>query len=383
MSGSFRFTNADVLIEEELQRKSFCFENGLISDLAEIEVDASGYWILPGIVDLHGDGFEHHLNPRPSASFDIILGLRSAERELSANGITTAYFAQAYSWEGGYKSPSYAKDFFNALCLYRKDCLTDIRAQVRYEILMLENTSELISLIKAFDINYLVYNNHIPVAQKLWKEFPERIEGWAAKSKRTGSELMAVVNGLADNGSELKNQLSLLSAELTKIDIMIGSHDDSSQAERSYFNSLGATICEFPTSIVTAEYARSIGNPVIMGAPNVVRGGSQSGSISATDLIMADLCDALVSDYYYPALANSVWTLHDKDLVRFERAWGLISLGPARALNLNTKGQLKIGYCADFVVMDPNKRLIEATFCNGKPTYMSGNFASKVLEKNI
>ena len=92
MSGSFRFTNADVLIEEELQRKSFCFENGLISDLAEIEVDASGYWILPGIVDLHGDGFEHHLNPRPSASFDIILGLRSAERELSANGITTAYF---------------------------------------------------------------------------------------------------------------------------------------------------------------------------------------------------------------------------------------------------------------------------------------------------
>jgi alpha-D-ribose 1-methylphosphonate 5-triphosphate diphosphatase len=194
---------------------------------------------------------------------------------------------------------------------------------------------------------------------------------------------MAVVNGFADNGSELKNQLSLLSAELTKIDIMIGSHDDSSHAERSYFNSLGATICEFPTSIVTAEYAKSIGNPVIMGAPNVVRGGSQSGSISATDLIMADLCDALVSDYYYPALANSVWTLHDKDLVRFERAWGLISLGPARALNLNTKGQLKIGYCADFVVMDPNKRLIEATFCNGKPTYMSGNFASKVLEKNI
>ena len=377
------FTNADVLVEAEFQRISFCFDNGLIVDAAEIEVDVSGYWILPGIIDLHGDGFEHHLNPRPSASFDIMLGLRSAERELSGNGITTAYFAQAYSWEGGYKSPSYAKDFFEALSLYRKDCLTDIRAQVRYEVLMPENISELISLIKTFEINYFVYNNHIPVAQKLRREFPERIEGWAAKSKRTGFELMAVVNGLADNDSDLKKKLSLLYCELAKFNIKIGSHDDSSQAERSYFNSLGATICEFPTSILTAEYAKSIGNSIIMGAPNVVRGGSQSGSISATDLIMADLCDALVSDYYYPALANSVWSLHDKDLVRFEKAWDLISAGPAKALNLKNKGKLERGYYADFVIMDPKKRLIEATFCKGKPTYMSGNFASKVLEKNM
>ena len=98
------------------------------------------------------------------------MGLKSAERELSGNGITTAYFAQAYSWEGGYKSPSYANDFFKALYYYRKDCLTDIRAQLRYEILMPEHTNELVSLIEAFDIHYIVYNNHIT-----WKN------GWRKK----------------------------------------------------------------------------------------------------------------------------------------------------------------------------------------------------------
>lgn len=381
MIGSLCFANADVLIGGEFQQTPFYFENGVITNFAETEVDLSGFWILPGIIDLHGDGFERHLNPRPSAAFNINLGLKSAERELSGNGITTAYFAQAYSWEGGYKSPSYANDFFKALYYYRKDCLTDIRAQLRYEILMPEHTNELVSLIEAFDIHYIVYNNHIPTAQKLWKKFPQRIEGWAAKSGQTGSELMMVVNALSENAPGLTKKLETLHHKLSKLNLTIGSHDDSTQDQRSYFNNLGATVCEFPTSITTAEYAQSIGNPVIMGAPNVVRGGSQSGSISAIDLIAAGLCDALVSDYYYPALSNSIWTLHDSEVVKFEKAWDLISSGPAKALNLKTKGKLELGYCADFVVMDPEKRLIEATFCRGKPAYMSGIFASRIFEK--
>ena len=118
-----------------------------------------------------------------------------------------------------------------------------------------------------------------------------------------------------------------------------------------------------------------------MGAPNVVRGGSQSGSIAAVPLIEANLCDALVSDYYYPALYGSMWSLHDNKILEFAKAWSLISSGPAKALSLKRKGKLQLDFCADFVIMDPERRVIEATFCKGKPTYLSGKVADLILEK--
>ena len=128
MSGSFRFTNSEVLLDNKLEKTSFCFENGIITDYGQIEINLDGFWVLPGIIDLHGDGFERHLTPRPSAAFNIELGLRSADGESSCNGITTAYFSQAYSWERGYKSPNYAKSILRASNYYRKRSFTDIRA---------------------------------------------------------------------------------------------------------------------------------------------------------------------------------------------------------------------------------------------------------------
>ncbi len=381
MGNSFRFINAKVLLNDEFQKTPFSFENGIITDQAQTEINLDGFWILPGIIDLHGDGFERHLSPRPSASFSMGLGLRSAERELSCNGITTAYFAQAYSWEGGYKSPSYAKDLLKALHSYRKQSFTDIRAQIRYEILMREPTSELIRLIDLYKIDYLVYNNHIPLAQKLWRDFPERIGTWAAKSNRTGSQLMDEVNYLAKRMNGLREGLADLSNQLSKFDIKTGSHDDSSQHERTYFNGLGAAICEFPTSMVTAQYAKSLGNTIVMGAPNILRGGSQSGSVAAIDLVKAELCDALVSDYYYPAMSGSIWSLHDRRIIDFAKGWSLISSKPAKVMNLKNKGKLELDYSADFIIMDPVRRSVEATFCKGKATYLAEQLANLILDK--
>jgi alpha-D-ribose 1-methylphosphonate 5-triphosphate diphosphatase len=61
-------------------------------------IDLSGYIILPGLVDFHGDGFERHVAPRRGAVVDPREGIRPIEAELAANGITTAMLAQFYSW---------------------------------------------------------------------------------------------------------------------------------------------------------------------------------------------------------------------------------------------------------------------------------------------
>jgi len=71
-------------------------------------LDLTGYWVLPGIVDLHGDGFERHIRPRPSAPFDKRAALLAADTELACQGVTTAWFAQSWSWEGGARSPDEA-----------------------------------------------------------------------------------------------------------------------------------------------------------------------------------------------------------------------------------------------------------------------------------
>ena len=95
-------------------------------------IDASGYTILPGLIDLHGDGFEHHMAPRRGAVKDLANGLRATCSELAVNGITTAVMAQFYSWEGGMRGPDFAGDVFALLRDQRTDTPVDIIPQLRF-----------------------------------------------------------------------------------------------------------------------------------------------------------------------------------------------------------------------------------------------------------
>ena len=114
-----RLTGATVLRDGELQDRSVVIEQGRISKGPKLAVDLSGYYVLPGIIDLHGDAFERHIAPRPSAPFPIETGLRSTDREAAANGVTTAWLAQSWSWEGGMRSPNFAEKVLAALHSYR------------------------------------------------------------------------------------------------------------------------------------------------------------------------------------------------------------------------------------------------------------------------
>ena len=104
-----RLTGAQILRDGEMQRRSISIDRGRITQSRLAEVDLSGYLVLPGIIDLHGDGFERHMSPRPSAPFPLQAGLASTDREAAAHGVTTAYLAQGWSWEGGHRSPDHAE----------------------------------------------------------------------------------------------------------------------------------------------------------------------------------------------------------------------------------------------------------------------------------
>jgi len=306
-----RLTNALVLNDGALHDTALTIAAGRIADNSAPEVDLSGYWLLPGIVDLHGDGFEHHLRPRPTAPFEPKRALLNADAELGANGVTTAWFAQSWSWEGGSRAPDAAEQLMEAVSSMADRLTADVRVQVRFETHMLDDHARLLAALRRFNVDYVVFNNHLPEAVHLANTNPDRFAMWAGHNSHTPAALLAIVRATEARDAEVPTSLMQLAQSVRAAGVKMGSHDDGTAGVRAFYRGIGALICEFPTSIEAAQAAKAAGEPVLLGAPNVVRGGSQAGNIAAQTLIEDGLCDALVSDYYYPALSQAAWVLAD------------------------------------------------------------------------
>lgn len=374
-----RLTGATVLREGALSDRTVAIADGRIGAGPFPAVDLSGHYILPGIIDLHGDAFERHIAPRPSAPFPIETGLIGADRDAAANGVTTAWLAQSWSWEGGMRGPDFAEAVMAALQAYRPHMLTDLRLQIRYETHAHDSADRLLSAVRRYGIDYVVFNNHLDEAIEMAAAEPADLAAWARKSGKTGAELLAIVSAAKARATEVPRRLCRLAEAFDILGVAYGSHDDPDGETRETFSMLGAKICEFPISAQAAKVAKAVGDPVLMGAPNVVRGGSQAGNIAAIHLIRAGKCDALVSDYYYPALAQAAFRLADQEVLPLAAAWALISTNPARILNLVDRGEIAPGKRADLVVIDRETRQVAATISGGRLTYAAGEAALRFV----
>jgi len=374
-----RLVGAQILRDGEMQRRSLAIAGGRITKGPLPEVDMAGFYLMPGIIDLHGDAFERHISPRPSAPFDLVQGLASADREAAANGVTTAFFAQSWSWEGGPRGPDHAERVMGALDAYRPRALTDIRLQLRAETHLVEAGARLIAAVERHRIGYVVFNNHLSEAVEINARDPQDFAIWARKLGRTAEEHLAAVQAAAARGREVPRHLCTLAEAFDRLGVLYGSHDDPDGETRERFSMIGARIAEFPTARKAAAAAKAMNDPVLMGAPNVVRGGSQAGNIAATDLIASGLCDALVSDYYYPALVQAVWTLVDRGLASLPKAWAMISARPAEILRMPDRGVLDFGRRADVTVVNAATRQVEATISGGRLTYLAGEAGRRFM----
>lgn len=363
-----------------LEQGDVSLSGGLITETPLVRrVDARGFRILPGIVDMHGDGFERHLAPRRGAMTDMRAGIASAEADLASNGITTAVMAQFYSWEGGLRSPEFARKFLSALAATKDEQLTDMRAQLRIETHMLDDYPDMLALIAEHMVGYVVFNDHIPHKRLDEGRKPQRLTGSALKSGRSPEVHLALMKQMSAQRDLVPAALSEFARELIATGCLIGSHDDNTAQDRSMFQAMGAQISEFPETRAAAEAARATGGQIILGAPNVMRGGSHAGNVAAADLVREGLCDALASDYHYPALRQSVGKLVDQGACDFATAWALVSEGPARILGLSDRGTLEAGLRADVMVEEIATGRIAATISAGQVTYMQGEFAARML----
>ena len=131
--------------------------------------------------------------------------------------------------------------------------------------------------------------------------------------------------------------------------ITLASHDDTTVAHVEQAHAEGATVCEFPTTVAAAEAAHARGMVTIMGGPNVVRGGSHSGNVSATELARLGLMDILSSDYVPGSLLSATLRLTETTDLSLPQAVALVTRNPAACIGLHDRGQITQGLRADLI----------------------------------
>ncbi|WP_299141720.1 alpha-D-ribose 1-methylphosphonate 5-triphosphate diphosphatase [uncultured Tateyamaria sp.] len=372
-------TGADVLHPGGMSKAPLSIAEGRVADApAGRAVDLSGYRVLPGIIDVHGDGFERHMAPRRGAMKETAEGLVAVEAELAANGITTAVLAQFVSWEGGLRGLDFADKVFTALRDTGTELVTDLRPQLRFETSLLELYDTLPDRVAQWGIEYVVFNDHLPHDRLAQGRKPPRLTGQALKAGRNPDDHFAMLLDLHTKAQDAEPALGPLCDALREKGVRLGSHDDATAETRAKWQARGVQVAEFPETQVAAEAAQAAGSGVVLGAPNLVRGGSHKGNVSALDLVMMGLCDALASDYHYPSPRRAALMLERSGVLDLAGAWALVSSGPAAVLGLSDRGTLAPGMRADLVILDARDR-VAATLSGGRISFMSGDVAQRFV----
>ncbi len=334
--------------------------------------DARGLYVLPGIVDIHADAFERQLMPRPGVAFPIDVALLESDRQAVSNGITTMYHGVTWSWEPGLRGADNARAVLNEIESLRPLLGADTRCHLRYETFNLDAEAEVADWLGDRRIGMLGFNDHMPGDKTPPRT--RKVAEMAARAGLSNEDFLSLVERLRARADEVPEAIARLASAAKASATPLLSHDDMSPERRRWFRNLDCRLAEFPTTIETAQEATASGDDVVLGAPNVVRGGSHIGWICAADMIARGFCTILASDYYYPAPLLAAFRLAADGVVSLETAWTYVSERPAKAAGLDERGVIAPGRRADLVLVDAS----DARRPKAVATISSGNIVHLV-----
>lgn len=349
--------------------------NGLFGPGGGRRFDARGLLVLPGIVDIHGDAFERQIQPRPNVNFNPLFGLVETERQLLGCGITTAYHGVTFSWESGLRSAPAWRALLEALAARPWTC--DMRVHLRWETFNLEALDEALADIAAGRVHMVAFNDHMEAILKKMS-VPTEAAKYAGRAGMKAAAFTELAQTVAARAAEVPKAIDRMAALCRAMHVPMASHDDETIETRKAYTARGADICEFPVTEPVGVYARAQGDAVVMGSPNVVRGGSHLGWASAADLAERGICTVLTSDYYYPCLLEAPFVLESRGRLSLAEAWALVSANPAAAAHLPDRGRIAPGLRADLVIVDPTTRTPLATIAAGRLAALSAAGAARL-----
>lgn len=354
---------------------------GLIPDSDVIQypkaelIDARGGYISAGFIDIHSDYIETIASPRPTSIMNFNISIREAEKILISHGITTMFHSLSFYQEGDYthKPMRYTKNvqrMVDAINATRdKMHLIRHRLHARFELNNIDEVERLITNIKNDKIHLLSFMDHTP-GQGQYRDlevFSQTLKGYR---NLTDSDVQTII--LERQGKEnvtIDKMKHIASVALDK-GIAVASHDDDSIERLDLVKTLGTTISEFPITLEVAVKAKELGLKTVVGAPNILLGGSHSGNLSAIEAIEHGCADILCSDYYPAALLHAIFKLSEEHGFDLHKMFMMVTLNPAKAVRLeNELGSIKAGKKADIIIierMDDGYPMLTRTMVNGE-----------------
>lgn len=357
-----KIVTPDRIIED----KVLLIENGRIKGLAydddgaEKIIDAHGRYITPGFIDVHSDKIEQFIQPRPTSEMDFELALKECERELIHMGITTIYHSLSLQKEEFFgKSPLRTKENVLKISdlienIHKRYHLIHHRFHLRIEIDNPEGFEISSELIKNKRVQEISFMDHTP-GQGQYRSLEIYEKSLAAYG---GKEIEAIGMERILDYHRTKEVLSLEQMkELTRLahenGIPVASHDDDTEEKLAVNKAIGVDISEFPILIDTAKAAQREGFYTVVGAPNILLGGSHSGNMSAADAICEGCADILCSDYYPPAILHSIFIMSEKYHIPLWEMVNKATLIPAKAMKIDEDyGSVEAGKKADLLIID-------------------------------
>lgn len=353
-----RITGAQALLADGLEVAPVHVSpaDGVISGMgsdrtAGRTIDADGLYLLPGIVDMHGDAFERQIMPRPGVHVALDVALADSDRQAVANGITTVFHGVTWSWEPGLRGSENARAILAGIEQLKPKLAADTRYHLRHETYNLDAEPEVCDWVAARRVGAVAFNDHLPSPDSAAKR-PDKIAQMVERAGIPREDFLALVTRLHGRRDEVPVSISRIAAEAGTSRVPLLSHDDASPQQRRWFRDLGCRVSEFPVNIETATDAADAGDAIVLGAPNVMRGKSHMGWVNAAEMVGRGLCSILASDYFYPAPLIAAFRLVEQGTVPLEASWRLVSETPAKAMGLDDRGTIATGQRADLILVD-------------------------------
>jgi len=358
MNNHFYLTGAQVVLENEtLHDAAVLIENGHIaainpaSSAGAKEIDLRGHILMPGMIDLHCDALEKEAEPRPGVHFPFDFACAQADKRNAAAGITTIYHALSFAnAELGVRNNATAAELARAVHAWQEHALVDNRVHARYEITDPSAPVVLHELLNNDEIHLMSFMDHTP-GQGQFKSIDAYRNFQARTYKKDEAEFEILLADKLAQGEGAVARMEQLAQTARELGIPLASHDDDRPEKVDVVKALGVTVSEFPINLETAQAARTAGLATLYGAPNIVRGKSQSGSMRALDAVMAGVADCLCGDYSPAALLPAVLQLPAMAGIQLHEAVAMVTCNPARAVGLNDRGVIAAGRRADLLAV--------------------------------
>lgn len=353
--------NVKLVLEDDVVQGSLEIEGGTIRSFAESQsslpeaLDGEGGWLLPGLIELHTDNLDKFFTPRPKVDWPAHSAMSSHDALMVASGITTVLDAVAIGdvRDGGDRLENLEK-MINAVEETQKRGVNraEHRLHLRCELPHHTTLPLFEKLVGREPVTLVSLMDHSP-GQRQFANREKYREYYQGKYSLTDEQMARYEEeqlALAARWSQPNR--TAIAQMCRERQIALASHDDATHDHVLESHQLGSVIAEFPTTFEAAEASRRHGMNVLMGAPNIVRGGSHSGNVAAHKLAELGLLDILSSDYYPASLLDAAFRVADDDANHFTlpQAIRLVTRNPARALNLDDRGVVAEGKRADLVL---------------------------------